>query len=91
TEHLVKRAQSREKRLAMLDAPDKPQFFREKLKIRFDEKLKSGQDVLQAEDLAMCSPARRAENSCSPGSTWTSRKETASAWSVRTAWARRRC
>ena len=53
TEHLVKRAQSREKRLAMLDAPDKPQMFREKLKIRFDEKLKSGQDVLQAEDLAM--------------------------------------
>ena len=53
TEHLVKRAQSREKRLAMLDMPDKPTFFREKLKIRFDEKLKSGQDVLQAEDLAM--------------------------------------
>ena len=53
TEHLVKRAQSREKRLAMLDAPDKPQLFREKLKIRFDEKLKSGQDVLLAEDLAM--------------------------------------
>ena len=53
TEHLVKRAQSREKRLAMLDAPDKPTLFREKLKIRFDEKLKSGQDVLLAEDLAM--------------------------------------
>ena len=53
TEHLVKRAQSREKRLAMLDVPDKPALFREKLKIRFDEKLKSGQDVLQAEDLAM--------------------------------------
>lgn len=53
TEHLVKRAQSREKRLAMLDMPDKPTFFREKLRIRFDEKLKSGQDVLQAEDLAM--------------------------------------
>ena len=53
TEHLVKRAQSREKRLAMLDMPDKPTFFREKLKIRFDEKLKSGQDVLQTEDLAM--------------------------------------
>ena len=53
TEHLVKRAQSREKRLAMLDMPNKPTFFREKLKIRFDEKLKSGQDVLQAEDLAM--------------------------------------
>ena len=53
TEHLVKRAQSREKRLAMVDMPERPTFFREKLKIRFDEKLKSGTDVLQAEDLAM--------------------------------------
>ena len=53
TEHLVKRAQSREKRLAQLDMPDKPALFREKLKIRFEEKLKSGTDVLYAEDLAM--------------------------------------
>ena len=37
TEHLVKRAQSREKRLAMVDVPERPTFFREKLCIRFDE------------------------------------------------------
>lgn len=53
TEHLVKRAQSREKRLAMMDVPDKPEFFKEKLRIRFDEKLQSGTDVLYTEDLAM--------------------------------------
>lgn len=53
TEHLVKRAQSREKRLAMMDVPDKPEYFREKLSIRFSEKLSSGTDVLYAEDLSM--------------------------------------
>ncbi|MCR4805113.1 MAG: ABC-F family ATP-binding cassette domain-containing protein [Clostridia bacterium] len=57
TEHLVKRAQSREKRLAQLEPIRKPALFHEKLHIRFEEKLKSGTDVLQAEDLAMSFPA----------------------------------
>ena len=57
TEHLVKRAQSREKRLAQLEPIKKPALFHEKLHIRFEEKLKSGTDVLQAEDLAMSFPA----------------------------------
>ncbi len=52
TEHLVKRAQSREKRLAMLDIPEKPEQFHEKLSIRFSAELNSGNDVVYAEDLS---------------------------------------
>lgn len=52
TEKLVKRAQSREKRLAHLDRPEKPTASPGKLKIRFKEKLTSGNDVLYASGLA---------------------------------------
>lgn len=51
TEHLVKRAQSREKRLAMLEIKDKPKLRRSKLKLDFDANYKSGNDVIIAEDL----------------------------------------
>ena len=53
TEHLVKRAQSREKRLAQIDRLEKPTYFKEKLNIRFTTQLNSGNDVLQAENLSM--------------------------------------
>ncbi|MBR0140127.1 MAG: ABC-F family ATP-binding cassette domain-containing protein, partial [Firmicutes bacterium] len=53
TEHLVKRAQSREKRLAMIEKPEKPMMLSEHLKINFSEKLQSGTDVLYAEGLSM--------------------------------------
>ena len=52
TEHLVKRAQSREKRLAMMDVPEKPEKLSKQLKIGFKEALVSGTDVLYAEDLS---------------------------------------
>ncbi len=53
TEKLVRRAQSREKRLAHIQRPVKPTMLRESLKINFKEKLQSGNDVLFAEDLSM--------------------------------------
>ena len=53
TEHLVKRAQSREKRLAMIEKPEKPVMLSEHLRMNFDEKLQSGTDVLFAEGLSM--------------------------------------
>ncbi len=49
----MKRAQSREKRLAQLDRVEAPEAVRGKIKIRFRENFKSGQDVLHGEDLAM--------------------------------------
>jgi ATP-binding cassette subfamily F protein 3 len=52
TEKLVKRAQSREKRLARLDRPDRPVMLQDRLKIRFKENLVSGTDVLYASGLA---------------------------------------
>jgi len=53
TEKLVKRAQSREKRLAQLERIEAPEAIRGKIKIRFHENFKSGTDVLQGERLAM--------------------------------------
>ena len=51
TEHLVKRAQSREKRLAMLDRIEKPESEDPRMKFRFRQEFKSGNDVVIAEDL----------------------------------------
>ena len=51
TEHLVKRAQSREKRLAMLDRLEKPEGDDPRMKFRFKQDFKSGNDVVIAEDL----------------------------------------
>ncbi len=51
TEKLVKRAQSREKRLAMIERLEKPESEGAKMKFRFKEKFKSGNDVLIAEDV----------------------------------------
>ncbi len=52
TEKLVKRAQSREKRLAQLDVVERPDDSRKKMKINFKEKFKSGNDVFYAEGLS---------------------------------------
>lgn len=52
TEHLVKRAQSREKRLAQLEILQRPETKQAKLKISFDANFKSGNDVVIAENLS---------------------------------------
>ncbi|MBR3183233.1 MAG: ABC-F family ATP-binding cassette domain-containing protein, partial [Firmicutes bacterium] len=51
TEHLVKRAQSRVKRLAMIDRLEKPEEDNARMKFRFKQDFKSGNDVVMAEDL----------------------------------------
>ena len=56
TEKLVKRAQSREKRLAQVERLEKPQMLSETLKINFSEKLASGNDVVFAEGLSFAYP-----------------------------------
>ena len=56
TEKLVKRAQSREKRLAHIERLEKPQMLYETLKINFSEKLASGNDVVFAENLSFAYP-----------------------------------
>lgn len=52
TEKLVKRAQSREKRLAKIERPDRPVGDSARIKMSFKEKLSSGNDVLYAEGLS---------------------------------------
>lgn len=51
TEKLVKRAQSREKKLAHMDVLSRPKKEQDKLKLSFDSNFKSGNDVVIAEDL----------------------------------------
>lgn len=51
TEHLVKRAQSREKRLAHMKVMDKPQIRNTRMKLGFDQNYKSGSDVVIAENI----------------------------------------
>ena len=52
TEHLTKRARSREKRLAMMDVIEKPALRQEKIKLNFEADFRSGGEVLEAEDLS---------------------------------------
>ena len=52
TEHLTKRARSREKRLAMMEVLEKPEIRQEKMKLSFEADYKSGSEVLEAEGLA---------------------------------------
>ncbi|MBQ1489655.1 MAG: ABC-F type ribosomal protection protein [Eubacterium sp.] len=52
TEHLAKRAASREKRLAMIDRLDRPEAERGSISMRFREEYASGTDVLYGEGLA---------------------------------------
>ena len=52
TEHLTKRAASREKRLAHVERIDKPEAEVGKMKIHFKQEFKSGNDVLYGEKLS---------------------------------------
>ena len=51
TEHLAKRARSREKRLAHVEVLEKPELLQDKMKLSFEADYKSGGEVLSAEDL----------------------------------------
>ncbi len=53
TEKLAKRARSREKQLARMEAAEKPGSRAGTMGLRFQEAFKSGTDVLRGEDLAM--------------------------------------
>jgi len=59
TEHLAKRAASREKRLAMMEIKEKPKLKQYKMKISFESDFKSGGEVLEAEDLSKSFGARK--------------------------------
>ena len=52
TEHLVKRARSREKRLKHLDVLDRPELKQAELKLSFDADFQSGKDVIMTEALS---------------------------------------
>ncbi len=56
TEKLAKRAQSREKRLDQVEKIDKPMWLDERAHIHLSTQIKSGNDVLQVEKLAMSYP-----------------------------------
>ena len=56
TEHLAKRAASREKKLAAMDMIEKPDSAPGTLKISFHQKYKSGNDIFTAEDISMRYP-----------------------------------
>ena len=53
TEHLAKRAASREKKLDAMELIDKPESTPGTLRIQFHQKYKSGNDIFTADDLAM--------------------------------------
>ncbi len=59
TEHLAKRAASREKRLAMIEIKEKPKLKQNRMKISFEADFKSGGEVLEAEDLSKSFGARK--------------------------------
>lgn len=52
TEKLAKRAQSREKRLSHLELLERPEAGQKSMRIQFRQRLKSGNDVLYAEELS---------------------------------------
>mgnify|MGYP004697912289 FL=1 len=54
TEHLAKRAASREKRLDMIERLERPESEMGKMKIHFRQNFQSGGDVILAEDLEKC-------------------------------------
>ena len=59
TEHLAKRARSREKRLAQIELVDRPAEERSRMKLGFESNYKSGGEVLVCEDLAKSYGERR--------------------------------
>ena len=59
TEHLAKRAASREKRLAMMEIREKPKLKQNRMKLSFEADFKSGGEVIEAEDLSKSFGARK--------------------------------
>ncbi|MBR2540759.1 MAG: ABC-F family ATP-binding cassette domain-containing protein [Mogibacterium sp.] len=59
TEHLAKRARSREKRLAHVELLEKPELMNTRMKISFEADYKSGGEVITAEDLSKSYGDRR--------------------------------
>ena len=59
TEHLAKRARSREKRLAMIERVEKPVAIQDKMKLGFEADFKSGGEVLEAEGLSKSYGSRK--------------------------------
>ena len=59
TEHLAKRAASREKRLAMMQIKEKPKLKQNRMKLSFEADFRSGGEVLEAEDLSMSFGSRK--------------------------------
>jgi ATP-binding cassette subfamily F protein 3 len=59
TEHLAKRAASREKRLAMMEIKEKPKLKQNRMKLSFEADFKSGGEVLEAEDLSKSFGSRK--------------------------------
>lgn len=59
TEHLAKRAASREKRLAMMEIKEKPKLKQYRMKLSFEADFKSGGEVLEAEDLSKSYGSRK--------------------------------
>ncbi len=59
TEHLAKRARSREKRLAQIERRDRPSEKQSRMKLGFESNYKSGGEVLVCEDLAKSYGDRR--------------------------------
>ena len=51
TEHLAKRARSREKRLAHVELIDRPEYTQTRMKLGFEQNFKSGGEVLVCEEL----------------------------------------
>lgn len=52
TEHLVKRAQSREKRLDMIERLERPESLQGKIRVSFKQEFQSGNDVLLIKNLS---------------------------------------
>ncbi len=52
TEHLAKRARSREKRLAHMELVDRPELAQTRMKLNFEADYKSGGEVITAEDIS---------------------------------------
>ena len=59
TEHLAKRARSREKRLAHIELIEKPEEAQTRMKLGFEQNFKSGGEVLICEDLSKRFGARQ--------------------------------
>ena len=59
TEHLAKRARSREKRLAHVELIDRPEYTQTRMKLGFEQNFKSGGEVLVCEDLSKSFGSRK--------------------------------